>query len=389
MPQTPPPKVFISYAWENQSLARQLQRDLQNDGVEVFVDYAELKGGDSLPARISKALDWCDTLVLLWSKDAAQSRWVAREWECADQLERRIIPCKLDDAVLPALMRNMVYLDFADYENGYEELCKTLGITLASEDEIKKQFLREPIAKPTNGKIKKEKRGNWMTIAAMGAFIVAALSLSYQVYKDKVSQTQSPQFKVTNSQITPDSVIIIIAANKAASRSVPLNIKFDGSLFNEAGKVIPKSKPQQWTFRLKDHNPIAVQIADGTHQMRVGFPGMELSGPLEITFTIDAPQFKIKNPDTHPDSAIIIVSQNEAAARRTPLNVEFDGQPFIEAGEIISASQPPQWSFRLKTQSPPAALIRNGMHQMRVGFPGMQYSDFFEITFATKALPKR
>jgi hypothetical protein len=37
MPQNPPPKIFISYAWENQPLARQLQRDLQNDGVEVFV----------------------------------------------------------------------------------------------------------------------------------------------------------------------------------------------------------------------------------------------------------------------------------------------------------------------------------------------------------------
>jgi len=92
MLQTHPPKIFISYAWENQPLARQLQRDLQNDGVEVFVDYAQLKGGDSLPARISAALDWCDTLVLLWSKDAAQSRWVAREWECADQLEKRIFP---------------------------------------------------------------------------------------------------------------------------------------------------------------------------------------------------------------------------------------------------------------------------------------------------------
>jgi len=129
MAQTNAPKVFISYAWENQPLARQLQRDLQNDGIEVFVDYQEIKGGDSLPARISAALDWCDTLVLLWSKEAAQSRWVAREWECADQLEKRIIPCKLDNAVLPALLRRMLYLDFSSYASGYPQLCRTLDVT--------------------------------------------------------------------------------------------------------------------------------------------------------------------------------------------------------------------------------------------------------------------
>ena len=50
------PKVFISYAWENQPLARQLQRDLQNDGVEVFVDYEKVKGGDSLPALLRSRL---------------------------------------------------------------------------------------------------------------------------------------------------------------------------------------------------------------------------------------------------------------------------------------------------------------------------------------------
>jgi len=125
------PKVFISYAWENQPLARQLQGDLQNDGVDVFIDYDKISGGDSLPARISAALDWCNTLVLLWSKDAAQSRWVAREWECADQLEKRIIPCKLDDAALPALLRRMLYLDFSVYKNGYARLCSTLGVTSA------------------------------------------------------------------------------------------------------------------------------------------------------------------------------------------------------------------------------------------------------------------
>jgi hypothetical protein len=123
-----PPKVFISYAWKNQSVAKQLQRDLQRDGVQVFVDYEKITGGDSLPARISAGLEWCNTLVLLWSEDAAKSYYVSQEWESAFHLQKRIIPCVLDDSALPALLRGRLYLNFSSYDPGYAQLCHTLGV---------------------------------------------------------------------------------------------------------------------------------------------------------------------------------------------------------------------------------------------------------------------
>lgn len=170
MPQTHHPKVFISYAWENQALARQLQRDLQNDSIDVFIDYDKISVGDSLPARISAALDWCDTLVLLWSKDAAQSRWVAREWECADQLEKRIIPCKLDDALLPALLRRVLYLDFSSYASGYLQLCRTLSMPLVMD----KPTLKEagPVVAP---KSKTFKRIVYTTIGILSLFALTRI----------------------------------------------------------------------------------------------------------------------------------------------------------------------------------------------------------------------
>lgn len=78
--QTKSPKVFISYAWENQAIARQLQQTLQSAGAEVFVDYDRIRAGDNLPVHISKALGWCNTLILLWSQHAANSHWVELEW---------------------------------------------------------------------------------------------------------------------------------------------------------------------------------------------------------------------------------------------------------------------------------------------------------------------
>lgn len=133
------PKVFISYAWKNQATARQLQRDLQRDGIEVFVDYEKIVGGDSLPARISAALDWCDTIILLWSQEAAQSYWVAQEWESAFQLQKRIIPCVLERATLPALLRGRLYLDFSSYAAGYRQLCRTLGVTPGADQAARPQ----------------------------------------------------------------------------------------------------------------------------------------------------------------------------------------------------------------------------------------------------------
>ncbi len=122
------PKTFISYAWSNQPIAKQLQSDLHHAGVEVFVDYENIAGGDSLPERISTALDWCNTLILLWSSAAAQSYYVQQEWTSAFHMQKRIIPCALDATQLPALLRGRLYLHFSEYRSGYVQLCRTLGV---------------------------------------------------------------------------------------------------------------------------------------------------------------------------------------------------------------------------------------------------------------------
>jgi hypothetical protein len=131
----PAPKIFISYAWKNQPIAKSLQSDLKRDGVEVFVDYEKITGGDSLPERISAALDWCNTLILLWSADSAESYYVRQEWTSAFHLQKRIIVCVLDGTKLPALLSGNLYLNFTPYETGYDQLCRSLGVELKARAE--------------------------------------------------------------------------------------------------------------------------------------------------------------------------------------------------------------------------------------------------------------
>ena len=126
-PKADPSKIFISYAWESQPVARKLQQALLNAGAEVFVDDTRSKGGASLPARVSQALCWCDTVVLLWSKDAAVSRCVEPEWTSAIALHRRLIPCMLDGSSLPEILMGMRCVEFKCFEQGFDELLAALG----------------------------------------------------------------------------------------------------------------------------------------------------------------------------------------------------------------------------------------------------------------------
>ncbi|MDZ7302682.1 MAG: toll/interleukin-1 receptor domain-containing protein [candidate division KSB1 bacterium] len=67
-PKTDTPRIFISHAWEDKPLVRRLEQELKSAGAEVWVDHAGICGGDNLPERISKALNWCNTLLLIYRK---------------------------------------------------------------------------------------------------------------------------------------------------------------------------------------------------------------------------------------------------------------------------------------------------------------------------------
>lgn len=127
------PKVFISHSWDDNDISRKIAHDLKRDGAEIWIDYARISGGESLPERISEALEWCDTLVLVWSKSAATSKWVKKEWTSAIYLDKTIIPCLLDDTKLPAILSSLLYINFENVDAGYNELCRTLRLTTFEE----------------------------------------------------------------------------------------------------------------------------------------------------------------------------------------------------------------------------------------------------------------
>lgn len=142
--KTEPPRIFISHAWEDKALVRRLESQLKAADAEVWVDHVGIRGGDNLPERISEALDWCNTLLLVWSKAAASSRWVKLEWTNAISLDRLIVPCSSDKTPLPSILAHKAYIDFSDTDRGLHELLRALQLAPPNRE------TRNPVVMPAS-----------------------------------------------------------------------------------------------------------------------------------------------------------------------------------------------------------------------------------------------
>ena len=111
--------IFFSHNHRDKDLATPLAAQLRLVGAEVWLDDWEIKPGDSIVGKVNNALGLVDTVLLLWSRNAAASRWVNSKMESA--LSRalsdgspRIIPIRLDDTELPLLLQPIKWLRMDD-----------------------------------------------------------------------------------------------------------------------------------------------------------------------------------------------------------------------------------------------------------------------------------
>ena len=170
-----PLKIFISYSHNDRPHAKRLASELKSAGAEVYVDYKATKPGDSFPRRIEKALEWCDTLILLWTMEAQESHWVEREWHYALNKRKRVIPCLVDGTELSPLLSTTQYFDFREIGAGMSQLFDALALTptgLATSAEREEWPF---IAKSKNLWSVNKKIATWVGIAAAVVTIITGI----------------------------------------------------------------------------------------------------------------------------------------------------------------------------------------------------------------------
>ncbi len=123
------PGVFISYAREDLQAAQKLEKILQAEGLRVWRDQESIYAGEQWPKAIGQAIENENIFLLLWSKHSAESHFVEFEWNSALALMKTIVPVLLDNTPLPAALRAINGVSFADTGNAVKKLLELMAVS--------------------------------------------------------------------------------------------------------------------------------------------------------------------------------------------------------------------------------------------------------------------
>ena len=93
---TPPPvpyRVFLSHATYDKWVANKVREELEAaEGVEVFQDDRDIRGGDNIPDAIQDAIRDSHELAVLFTPQSVERLWVILEIGMAMGVRIRIVP---------------------------------------------------------------------------------------------------------------------------------------------------------------------------------------------------------------------------------------------------------------------------------------------------------
>lgn len=124
--------AFLSHSSTDKPFIRQLAADLTAAGIDVWLDEQRIRVGDSIPEAIAQGLAESDHFLIAISHNSINSPWVQKELNNAlvTEVQRRnvhILPLKLDDTEMPAIISDKLYADFShSYKAGLEKLLAAL-----------------------------------------------------------------------------------------------------------------------------------------------------------------------------------------------------------------------------------------------------------------------
>ena len=147
----------MSYSSENRDIVDKMTGLFAKNNIDCFIAPDDIPAGSVYADAINKAIKHCSCLVLLLTKEAMSSSWVAKEVERAINYKRVVIPVKLEDLVLndefefyisTAQMISVNDIDKADED--VQRLLSTVKAHTTTSD-YEKHSLATAILKDVNG----------------------------------------------------------------------------------------------------------------------------------------------------------------------------------------------------------------------------------------------
>ena len=168
--------VFISYARDDRAIAERLADAITTAGKSVWWD-RHIKGGAEFARDIEAQLDAATHVLVLWSKDAVNSRWVKDEASEAAE-SGRLIAASIDGTPPPLGFRQFHTIELAAWAKKGAEIPAELADALDAE-----------VRAPTASYAKEASKPFWKKpafIAALVAAFVAAFATIWTIFPVKM-----------------------------------------------------------------------------------------------------------------------------------------------------------------------------------------------------------
>ena len=123
------PDIFVSYARNDQLVARWLVELLRGEGWDIWWD-PDIVPGDRFDKEIQKQLTASRCVIVIWSKDSVVSRWVVAE--ANEGLEPcRLVPVSIGDVKKPLPFGEIQSVDLTDWRGdpaapGYQKVLRAV-----------------------------------------------------------------------------------------------------------------------------------------------------------------------------------------------------------------------------------------------------------------------
>jgi len=123
--------AFISYSRQDTKIVDDIATRLQGDGLDVWIDRVNIKGGELWTVEIVEAIDTADSFVLMLSPHSTASDNVRKEVQLAQDANRKLFPLLLAAVKLPPQFRyQLAGIQIIDYagnpQEKYDELVEVL-----------------------------------------------------------------------------------------------------------------------------------------------------------------------------------------------------------------------------------------------------------------------
>ena len=105
------PKVFISHSNQDSDQTLYVSDALKRAGIDVWVDFENIRGGADWICEIEAGILRCDAVVVVLSAASASSVWVERECLYAWQLSKPVFTALVADILIPLHLINIQYCD--------------------------------------------------------------------------------------------------------------------------------------------------------------------------------------------------------------------------------------------------------------------------------------